>query len=200
MTSRSLNTYCDVTQCMNGLWIVITKLESPKGDSQTWSSPPRNNGACVMILYKKYSSRYWHTLASFSKEAVLYPIVLWLNAAITDWSILLTRNTIAFIIKSSNCCTSHAVAELWLTEVWLTTWRFGGWLNWWCYSWLYSVWCMKRNLVWTSSSPKRASTRVRIWMERHKIFGLQAWDVRNQPNEFNGNVNLLVVAHQDACN
>ena len=35
MTSHSLNTYCDVTQCMNGLWIFITKLESPKGDSQT---------------------------------------------------------------------------------------------------------------------------------------------------------------------
>ena len=48
MTSRSLNTYCDVTQCMNGLWIFITKIESPKGDSQTWSSPPRNNGACVI--------------------------------------------------------------------------------------------------------------------------------------------------------
>ena len=28
-------TYCDVTQCMNGLRIFITKLESPKGDSQT---------------------------------------------------------------------------------------------------------------------------------------------------------------------
>ena len=26
---------CDVTQCMNGLWIFITKLESPKGYSQT---------------------------------------------------------------------------------------------------------------------------------------------------------------------
>ena len=26
------------------------KLESPKGDSQTQSSPPRNNGACVIIL------------------------------------------------------------------------------------------------------------------------------------------------------
>ena len=49
MTSHSLNTYCDVTHCMNGLWIFITKLESPKGDSQTWSSPPRNNGACVII-------------------------------------------------------------------------------------------------------------------------------------------------------
>ena len=48
MTSRSLNTYCDVTQCMNVLWIFITKHESPKGDSQTWSSPPRNNGACVI--------------------------------------------------------------------------------------------------------------------------------------------------------
>ena len=35
MTSCGLNTYCDVTQCMNGfrLWIFITKLESPKGDS-----------------------------------------------------------------------------------------------------------------------------------------------------------------------
>ena len=50
MTSRSLNTYCDVTQCMNGLWMFITKHESPKGDPQTWSSPPRNNGACVIIL------------------------------------------------------------------------------------------------------------------------------------------------------
>ena len=47
MTSR-LNTYCDVTQCMNGLWMLITKLESPKGDSQTWSLPPRNNGTCVI--------------------------------------------------------------------------------------------------------------------------------------------------------
>ena len=44
-----MNTYCDVTQCMNGWWIFITKLESPKGDSQTWSSPPRNNGTCVII-------------------------------------------------------------------------------------------------------------------------------------------------------
>ena len=51
MTSRSLNTYYDVTQCMNGLWIFITKLESPKGDSQTWSSPPRNNGACVITSW-----------------------------------------------------------------------------------------------------------------------------------------------------
>ena len=25
--------YCDVAQCMNGLWIFITKHESPKGDS-----------------------------------------------------------------------------------------------------------------------------------------------------------------------
>ena len=31
--SRGLNTYCDVTQCMNGIWIFIAKLESPKGDS-----------------------------------------------------------------------------------------------------------------------------------------------------------------------
>ena len=40
MTSRSLNTYYDVTQsqCMNGLWIFITKLKSPKGDSQINSS------------------------------------------------------------------------------------------------------------------------------------------------------------------
>ena len=53
MTSRSLNTYCDVTQYMNGLWIFITKIESPKGDSQTWSSPPRNNGACVIMHYHK---------------------------------------------------------------------------------------------------------------------------------------------------
>ena len=30
-----LNMYCDVTQCMNRLWIFITKPESPKGDSQT---------------------------------------------------------------------------------------------------------------------------------------------------------------------
>ena len=30
---RGLNTYCDVTQCMNGLWIFITKHESPKDDS-----------------------------------------------------------------------------------------------------------------------------------------------------------------------
>ena len=35
LMSCRLNTYCDVTQCMNGLWIIITKLESPKGDSQT---------------------------------------------------------------------------------------------------------------------------------------------------------------------
>ena len=35
MTSCTLNMYCDVTQCMTGLWIFITKLESPKGDSQT---------------------------------------------------------------------------------------------------------------------------------------------------------------------
>ena len=35
MTSRSLNSYCDVTQCMNGWWIFLTKHESPKGDSQT---------------------------------------------------------------------------------------------------------------------------------------------------------------------
>ena len=27
MTSSGLNTYCDVTQCMNGLWIFITKHE-----------------------------------------------------------------------------------------------------------------------------------------------------------------------------
>ena len=33
MMSRGLNTYCDVTQCMNGLWIFITKHESPKGNS-----------------------------------------------------------------------------------------------------------------------------------------------------------------------
>ena len=35
MTSRSLNMYCDVTQCTNGLWIFIAKLESLKGNSQT---------------------------------------------------------------------------------------------------------------------------------------------------------------------
>ena len=33
MTSGGLNTFCDVAQCMNRLWIFITKLESPKGDS-----------------------------------------------------------------------------------------------------------------------------------------------------------------------
>ena len=40
MTSRSLNTYYDVTQsqCMNGFGIFITKLKSPKGDSQLNSS------------------------------------------------------------------------------------------------------------------------------------------------------------------
>ena len=51
MTSRRLNTYCDIVQCMNGLWIFITKHESPKpkGDSYTWSAPTRNNGACVIM-------------------------------------------------------------------------------------------------------------------------------------------------------
>ena len=65
MTSRSLNTYCDVTQCMNGLWIFITKHESPKGDSQTWSSPPGNNEACVIIfrvtgpLCGEFTGHWW---------------------------------------------------------------------------------------------------------------------------------------------
>ena len=31
MTSRCLNTYCDVTQCMNGLWIFITKTWIAQG-------------------------------------------------------------------------------------------------------------------------------------------------------------------------
>ena len=39
MTWLGLNTYCDVAQYMNGLWIFITK---------TWSAPPRNNEACVI--------------------------------------------------------------------------------------------------------------------------------------------------------
>ena len=29
MTSHILNTYCDITRCMKGLWIFITKLEWP---------------------------------------------------------------------------------------------------------------------------------------------------------------------------
>ena len=33
MTSCGLNTHCDVTRCMYGLWILINKRESPKGDS-----------------------------------------------------------------------------------------------------------------------------------------------------------------------
>ena len=35
MSPCSLNAYCDVTQSMDGLWIFITKLELPKGVSQT---------------------------------------------------------------------------------------------------------------------------------------------------------------------
>ena len=31
MTSRSLNTHCDITQCMNGLWIFITKTWIAQG-------------------------------------------------------------------------------------------------------------------------------------------------------------------------
>ena len=31
MTSRCLNTYCDVTQCMDGLWIFITKTWIAQG-------------------------------------------------------------------------------------------------------------------------------------------------------------------------
>ena len=35
MTSRGLNTNCEVTQCMNGLLIWIIQLECPQGDTQT---------------------------------------------------------------------------------------------------------------------------------------------------------------------
>ena len=41
MTSRCLNTCCDVTQCMNGLRIFMTKLESPNG-----SNPSKQWGMC----------------------------------------------------------------------------------------------------------------------------------------------------------
>ena len=72
MTSRSLNTYCDVTQCMNGLWIFITKHESPKDDSQTWSSPPRNNGACVInTLNQCWPSHLWQHMVTLGHNELM---------------------------------------------------------------------------------------------------------------------------------
>ena len=47
MTSCALNTYCDITQCMNGLWIFITKLESPKQGRLTTIIRTASKQLCV---------------------------------------------------------------------------------------------------------------------------------------------------------
>ena len=52
MTTRDLNTYCNITQGMIGLCIFIIKTESPKGDSQKWFTHPiaRRHGVCEMTV------------------------------------------------------------------------------------------------------------------------------------------------------
>ena len=49
MASHGLNIYCDVTPCMNLLWIFIGKIKLPKG---IWPMiPTTSNETCVIILF-----------------------------------------------------------------------------------------------------------------------------------------------------
>ena len=51
MTSRCLNTYCDVTQCMNGLWIFITKTWIAQGQFiNIIRTPSKQWGMCDNTL------------------------------------------------------------------------------------------------------------------------------------------------------
>ena len=58
MTSRYLNTYCDVTQCMNGLWIFITKTWIAQGRFININrTPSKQWGMCDKVLLEKGGDR-----------------------------------------------------------------------------------------------------------------------------------------------
>ena len=120
VTSRSLNKYCDVTQCMNGLWIFIAKLASPKGDSQTWSSPPRNNGTCVIkhllnpcrICRKMLVWVMTNSLAAAFSSAAGLPLTSTcqtIDALLPGFKIIIFK----FPIRNDNYGTSYEIAPRW---------------------------------------------------------------------------------------
>ena len=129
MTSRSLKTYCDVTQCMTGLWIFITKLESPKGDSQTWSSPPRNNGACVIINLKImfWYFPFWNPFHQAKLHSINYkPVWKWYchdkpNLEITGSYAFWDKPHLWGFIKS--CCpcklAGHVYTAVYMHKLWI---------------------------------------------------------------------------------
>ena len=65
----------------------LPKHESPKGDSQTWSAPPRNNGACVITLLSVYTQ--WSDCKVWYKHGINYmymgPALRMLIALATLW-------------------------------------------------------------------------------------------------------------------
>ena len=76
IASLSLNIYCEFTQCMIVTWILIAKIELPKGNKKQWCTPPKT------IRHVRYSA--WartDTKQPYRAQPRLQPLIQFTSAA-----------------------------------------------------------------------------------------------------------------------